>query len=281
MAARRHLHLATDGSVTQAPAARSGQSADRGSRARIWRYVSLLTVLAVWILMTKDGLGLVAPIKFPSPSMVVKAVLSMDLAFVATSIGVTFLRMTVGLASGVILGVGLGLAMTYSPVVENLLDPVVESMRPVPAIAAIPFFILWFGIAEIGKFLLVLMGVSMIMLVATVEAVRNVAPIFVAAAQTLGASKGRIYRTIIIPAVVPDLIGALRVSAAMAFTLVAAAEFMGAQTGIGYLILNARRTLQTDVLYLGIVLFGVLSGIVDGMIRRIARVATSWADRLE
>ena len=124
--------------------------------------------------------------------------------------------------------------MSYDKKVLYFFDPLVESIRPVPVIAMIPFFLMWFGIDETGKFILITLGVFAILVVSTVEAVRNVPSKYILAAQTLGASKWQRFRTIIVPAIVPELVGPLRVAAALSFTLVVAAEFMGAQTGIGY-----------------------------------------------
>jgi ABC-type nitrate/sulfonate/bicarbonate transport system permease component len=177
------------------------------------------------------------------------------------------------------LGVSLGLAMAYNKKVQYFFDPLIESMRPVPVIAMIPFFLMWFGIAEVGKLLLITLGVFAIMVVSTVEAVRNVPSIYILAAQTLGASKSQWFRTIIIPAIVPGLIGPLRVAAALSFTLVVAAEFMGAEAGMGYRILEARRLFNTDVILLGVVMIGILSAASDALIRRVTGHITRWSER--
>ena len=241
---------------------------------------SVVLYLLFWVLITEDGLGLVKPIKFPSPSMVAAAAVNTS-SVIATDVLATSLRVLSGLFTGVLLGVGLGLLMCFSKKVFYFFDPIIESARPVPVIAMIPFFLMWFGINETGKFLLVVMGVFSIMVVNTIESVRNVPPIYTRAAETLGANRGTIYRRIIIPAIVPALIGPLRVAAAMSFTLVVAAEFMGAQAGMGYRILEARRMFNTDVIFLGVVMFGILSSIFDIVIRRTTGYMTRWSERTQ
>ena len=138
---------------------------------------------------------------------------------------------------------------------------------------------MWFGINEIGKVLLVSVSGAAFMVVVTFESVRNVPPIFTRAAAALGASPGQIFRLIILPAIAPELIGALRAAAAGAYTLIVAAEFMGAQAGVGYRILEARRLLNTDVILLGVVLFGIMSFTTDSLLRRLAFYITSWSER--
>jgi ABC-type nitrate/sulfonate/bicarbonate transport system permease component len=191
----------------------------------------------------------------------------------------TLARVGFGFCAGTVLGVGLGLAMSYNKKVLYFFDPLVESMRPVPVIAMIPFFLMWFGIDETGKFLLITLGVFAILVVSTVEAVRNVPSKYILAAHTLGASKAQRFRTIVIPAIIPELIGPLRVATALSFTLVVAAEFMGAQAGIGYRILEARRMFNTDVILLGVVVIGVMAGLADMLIRRGTTHITRWSER--
>ena len=101
----------------------------------------------------------------------------------------TTYRMLLGWSLGVALGISVGLAMSYSRVLRSILDPLIESFRPVPVIALLPFFILWFGIDEIGKIVMILLGTFMIMVVNTYESVINVNPIYIRAAESLGADQ--------------------------------------------------------------------------------------------
>jgi ABC-type nitrate/sulfonate/bicarbonate transport system permease component len=143
----------------------------------------------------------------------------------------------------------------------------------------IPFFLMWFGIEEPGKLLLVTIGVFMIVVVNVSEAIRNVPKIYIQAAKTLGASTHIIRKRIIFPAVIPALIGPLRVAVALTFTLVVAAEFMGAQSGIGYRILEARRLFNPQVILLGIIQLGILASIFDALLQRSMARVTRWSGR--
>jgi ABC-type nitrate/sulfonate/bicarbonate transport system permease component len=253
-------------------------------RMTMWRsgkWLGLLSVMlyfAAWFAVTAQGFNLVRPIKFPSPIMVVQAaVRTADL--IPLDALATVSRVSFGFIVGTLLGLGLGLAMSYNKKVYYFFDPLVESIRPVPVIAMIPFFLMWFGIGEAGKLLLITLGVFAIIVVSTVEAIKNVPKIYILAAQTLGASKLQLFRTVLVPAFIPQLIGPMRVAAALSFTLVVAAEFMGANAGLGFRILEARRLFSTDVIMLGVVLIGILSAIADALIRRGAAYLTRWSER--
>jgi ABC-type nitrate/sulfonate/bicarbonate transport system permease component len=259
-------------------------AAPQTALSRYWKqgaWLSLASValyFIVWFAITKDGFALIRPIKFPSPAMVVEAAIR-TANLIPMDVLATVLRVIAGLTAGTLLGLGLGLAMSYSKRVYYFFDPLIETIRPVPVIAMIPFFLMWFGIDELGKFLLITLGVFAIVVVSTVEAVKNVPGIYTLAAQTLGASKRQVFRTILVPAIVPELIGPLRVASALSFTLVVAAEFMGASAGLGFRILEARRLFNTDVIMLGVVLIGILSALADMMIRRGTAYLTRWSER--
>jgi ABC-type nitrate/sulfonate/bicarbonate transport system permease component len=253
----------------------------RRSEWREGKYLSVLSVLlylVIWFAITEEGFAIVPSIFFPSPLMVIEAAINLSTILVVDVL-VTLARVAVGLSAGIVLGIGLGLLMSFNKKIYYFFDPLIESMRPVPVIAMIPFFLLWFGINETGKILLVMLGVFAIMVVNTVESIRNIPKIYTQAAVTLGASKWDVYRRVILPGIVPGLIGPLRVSLALSFTLVVAAEFMGAQAGLGYRILEARRLFNTDVILLGIVLFGVMSGVLDQGLRKLMNHITRWSER--
>lgn len=261
-----------------------GNVSSRSGRAGFWRtggYLSLVAIalwFGIWFAITEDGFALMRPIMFPSPVKVIEAVGRIS-HLLAEDVAMTMVRVLVGFTLGTLLGVGLGLQMAYNRKVFHFFNPLVESIRPVPVIAMIPFFLMWFGITEPGKLLLITLGVFAIVVVSTLEAVRNVPPIFLRAGETLGASKYQLFRTIIIPAVIPELIGPLRVAAALSYTLVVAGEFMGAQSGLGFRIMEARRLFNPDVILVGVVVITGLSAITDTLIRKLTGYITRWSER--
>jgi ABC-type nitrate/sulfonate/bicarbonate transport system permease component len=238
----------------------------------------MILYFAVWFTLTEQGTGLLSRLQYPSPLYVIQTLIDMG-PRLGIHVLATMARLLAGLAIGTCLGLAAGLAMMRYPLLYGLLNPQIETMRPVPPIAMIPFFILWFGLAEPGKVFLITLGSFMIIVVATIESVRNVPPIYLRAARTLGASEQQVFTTIVMPAIVPALVAPIRVAAAAAFGLTVAAEFLGAQEGLGYLIINARRSLNTGLILLSITIMGILSTLLDNLIRRAARFATEWSER--
>ena len=119
----------------------------------------------------------------------------------------------------------------------------------------------------------------MVMVVSTIEAVRNVPRIYIQAARSLGTEQDHIYRTVILPAIVPELIAGWRVALALAFGLMAAAEMMGAQEGIGFMIMVARRSLNTPTILLGIIIIGIEAALADRLLHFFTRRLTRWTER--
>jgi len=184
-----------------------------------------------------------------------------------------------GWALGSVLGIGFGLALTWSARVFRACYPLVEFLRPLPPTALIPFFIVWFGLGISGQLVLVGIGCFMVLTVSTYEAVHNTPERYPLAAASLGATKWAIYRSVFFPSIIPSLVPALRVSAALAFAVAVAAELMGAQSGLGFLMMVARRTLHTNTILVGIMIIAVQSFCLDLAIRAAGAWGTRWADR--
>jgi len=240
---------------------------------------TVVTVLAAWYLVTVV-MPLIPSLFFPSPPDVLRALVELRYSIIQHSL-VTLYRVLTSFSVGSMIGILIGLLMSRSRIVYAILDPVIEALRPVPPIALIPFFILWFGIGNFGKVLLSGLGCFMVLVVNTVVAVRNVPPIYVRAAASLGADSRTIYRTVVVPAIVPSLVSGWRVAAALAFALTVAAELMGAQSGLGFLVMVARRSLQTDVILLSVIILSIEAWFVDRAIRVLSNRVTPWMERLE
>lgn len=257
--------------------------AQRGDGDRGTRYLplisiaSIVAVFVVWWLLT-SGLGIVASLRFPSPQEVWRAVDTLRGQLVRDAVA-TLTRVLASWALGSALGVLVGLVMVRSRKLFYALSPVIEGLRPVPPVALIPFVIVWFGIGDSGKVFLGALGCFMVMVVNAIVASGHVAPNYVRAARALGASENQIYRTVVLPAIVPQLVSGLRIGAALAFGTVVAAEFIGAEDGIGARIMLASRTLDTGVVLLGTIVIGALAFAVDQAIKALSARATRWAER--
>jgi ABC-type nitrate/sulfonate/bicarbonate transport system permease component len=184
-----------------------------------------------------------------------------------------------GFLIGSAIGIVSGLAMAYSKVVRELFGLLFDFLRPVPVFALIPLFILWFGVGRTPQIVLIALGTSMILGVTTLEAIRNVPPIYVRAALNLGGTRQSIYRTVIIPSILPHLIGAVRVAAAASWGLDVAAEFIGSQSGLGYLMINRQSYLDTAGILVVVLIYGCLALALDQIIRRIELRMLRWTSR--
>lgn len=266
------------------PDARTPRTNDDQGESRssglAWALVSVGTLVAVtilWWLLT-SGLRLVKPLYFPSPEEVVSSLTTLGPTLLEDAIA-TLVRVLVSWSIGSAFGVIVGLLMVRSRAVYHIMTPLVEALRPVPPIALIPFVILWFGIGDSGKIFLAALGCFMVMAINAIVAAGNVPPVFVRAARSLGATQNQVYRSVILPAIVPQLVSGLRIGAALAFAIIVAAEFMGAQQGIGALIMLASRTLNTPVVLLGTIVIGIEAFLLDRAIRWTSDRVTSWAER--
>src|SRR5690554_2110991 len=243
---------------------------------RLISYSSVILLIAIWFFLTM--VLNVKPIFLPSPFDIVD-VITASYADLAQHMGYTLLRQFIGFVLGSGLGILLGLLIASNKYIESFADPIIELLRPIPPLAIIPILILWLGIGALPQVLLVTFGCFVILVVATVESVKNVPKIYLNAAKTLGAQASDIYRTIILPALIPSLVGTIRVAAAASFGLVVAAEFIGAQEGIGYYMIVAQRYLRTDMIFVSIILISLLAWITDRVIRVVERRLTSWSER--
>jgi len=246
------------------------------------RFVSLISVtiaLLVWQFIISR---VIPPLYFPSLKATVQAYVTLiKNGTLLVHVWTTTYRTIFGFLWGTFVGIAIGVAMSWNKKIEAALDPFIEILRPIPALALIPFFILWFGIGDQAKILFVGWAAVVVMIVNTVEGIKNVPPIYLNAAIILGANKKSLYRTVILPAILPHLVGGFRVSLALSWGMIIAAEFMGAKSGLGYLIMLARRTIQTNALLLGVLTIGALSFSTDRIIRMIGRQVTHWLPRAE
>ncbi len=247
------------------------------SRAVLISIVSVAAFYGAWWGIT--ALGWIKPLLLPSPFAVLQA--GMDLGWgLFPHVQATAFRILSGFTIGAAGGIMLGLLTSYFPFFGLALQPHIESWRPVPPVALVPFFILWFGFSVFGKLLLVSLGCALILVVQTQEAVRNISPRYIRAAHSLGLSKVNVYRMVVLPAILPELRSGLRIALALSVSLVVVSEFLGAQEGLGYLITVAKVTFSTPTILLGIILLGFLSFTFDWLLQKGIDRLTTWRETI-
>ena len=168
-----------------------------------------------------------------------------------------------GVGLGIILGVGTGLLLGISPLVREISLPPILLLRTIPIMALIPLFLFWFGTREIGIIIFVIFAVFSIMIVSTLEAIRNVPKILLHHAQCLGATKVQVYRTVVIPYILPALNGSIRVILGISFALVLAGELLATDKGLGWLMILSERYLQTGRMMVIVIIFIIYAIILN------------------
>jgi sulfonate transport system permease protein len=185
-------------------------------------------------------------------------------------------RALAGLAVGGGLGLLLGLLTGTFRIAETLLDTSFQMVRNIPALALIPLVILWFGIDESAKLFLVSVGVFFPIYLNTFHGIRSVDPALIEMARSYGLSGWQLYRHVILPGALPSVLVGLRFSLGLMWVILIVAETISAQSGIGYLTMNAREFLQTDVVLVGILLYAALGKLADVLAKALERWWLRW-----
>ncbi|NNE53820.1 MAG: ABC transporter permease subunit [Sulfitobacter sp.] len=191
-------------------------------------------------------------------------------------LGYSLFRVVVGFLFGAIVGIPLGYAMGLSNWFRGWFDPIVEFMRPVPPLALIPLVIIWAGIGEIGKIILLFLAALWIMAIAARAGVSGVNISKVHAAYSLGASKWQIMRYVIVPNSLPEIFTGARVAMGVCWGTVVAAELVAAEQGAGMMIMTASKFQLTDIVIMGIILIGIIGFGIDMLMRYAERFLVPW-----
>lgn len=185
-------------------------------------------------------------------------------------------RAFAGFAVGGGIGFVLGLATGLFRPAEILLDSTVQMIRNIPALAMIPLLILWFGIGEEAKLVLVALGVFFPVYVNTYHGIRSVDRDLIEMSRSYGLSGFALYRHVILPGALPSILVGVRFALGLMWVMLIVAETISAQSGIGYMTMNAREFMQTDVVVLGILLYAALGKLADMAARAIERASLRW-----
>jgi sulfonate transport system permease protein len=239
------------------------------------RLASPVALLIVW--QVGSALGLIPQHVLPAPSLIAQAGAELvENGQLADALRVSGIRVLEGLLLGGFVGVALGTAVGLSRWFEATVDPPMQMIRALPHLGLIPLFILWFGIGELPKVLLVALGVSFPLYLNTFSAIRQVDPKQFETAQVLGFSFWQRFRTIIVPSAAPQVLVGVRQSLAIAWLTLIVAEQINADKGIGFLINNARDFLRIDIIIFGLIVYALLGIGTDAIVRALERRALRY-----
>ncbi|WP_130832253.1 taurine ABC transporter permease TauC [[Erwinia] mediterraneensis] len=241
---------------------------------------SLLLLLLVWWSVT--ALGLIGPLFLPSPQQVLQKLLLiasaqgfMD-ATLWQHLGASLARMLIALAAAALIGIPVGIAMGLSPLVRGLLDPLIELYRPVPPLAYLPLMVIWFGIGETSKILLIYLAIFAPVTLSTLAGVKNSRQVRIRAAQALGASRWQLLRWVILPGALPEILTGLRIGLGVGWSTLVAAELIAATRGLGFMVQSAGEFLATDVVLAGIAVIALIAFSLELGLRALQRRLTPW-----
>ena len=232
-------------------------------------------LLVVWQGFTSAGA--ISDSVLPSPFAVLAAAWRLTLTGeLPRNVGVSFLRAMAGLIVGGGIGFGFGLANGLSKLSERLTDSTLQMARNIPHLALIPLVILWFGIEEQAKLFLVALGVFFPVYANTLHGVRSVDPQLIEMARSYGLTRADLFRRVILPGALPSIFVGLRYALGVMWLTLIVAETIAAQSGVGYMAMQAREFFAVDVVILSIVIYALLGKLADVIARALERHFLSW-----
>jgi sulfonate transport system permease protein len=247
----------------------------RAIGGRLLPWAMPVALLCAWQWSSSAGL---LPARFlPSPRAVVTSFLELTASGeLWTHVRVSTLRAFAGFAIGGGLGLALGLLTGSFRWAETLLDTTLQMIRNIPALALIPLVILWFGIDESAKLFLVALGVFFPVYINTFHGIQSVDRGLLEMGRTYGLSGWRLYREIILPGALPSILVGVRFALGFMWVMLIVAETISARSGIGYMTMNAREFMQTDVMVVGILLYALLGKLADLLAKGMERYWLRW-----
>lgn len=255
-----------------------------GEGSSLWMSVaSTVALFALWWVATHAGW--IKPLFLPKPETIwfaFKQAVAGDLDnhTLAVHFGWSMYRVFSAFALAVVIGIPVGIAMGVSRFARGLFDPPIEFYRPLPPLAYLPLMVIWFGIGEVSKIMLLFLSIFAPVALAARAGVRSVSQEQIQAALSMGASTRQVIQHVVLPGALPEILVGLRIGMGVGWTTLVAAEMVAADAGLGKMVYNASNFLRTDVVILGIVAIGAVAYVFELLMRYIERTAVPWKGRV-
>lgn len=250
----------------------------RLSLSSFYGVLGFVVVIALWYGIV--ALGIVRKGLLPTPDEVftnlVDRLVNGGLLF---DIAISLQRVVIGVAAGLVVAVPIGFALGWYASVRKMFNPLVNFFRALPPIALVPLVIVYFGIGEFAKTIILVYAAFFTTIIIIYEGIVSIDTLYVRAARTLGASQLEIFYKVVLPLSVPNILTAARVSIGIAWASLVAAELVAAQRGLGSVIQNASNFLDIPTVYGGIILIGLAALVMDNILRLISARLVSWQGR--
>jgi sulfonate transport system permease protein len=248
------------------------------SRGALYSWLSWIVPVLVLVLWEAAArIGLIAPQVLPAPSSVAETAL--DLARngdLFVHLGVSLLRAMAGFLIGGIIGLALGIMVGFSPLAQALFDRSIQMVRAVPFLAMLPLVIVWFGVGEVAKIFLVALAVLFPIYINTMLGIRQIDPKLMELAKVIGLNWTAIVRRIILPGAMPSILTGVRYALAHAWLALVIAETLATTKGVGFLAMDAREFLQTNVILLTMIIYAIIGVVADALVRSLETHFLSW-----
>jgi len=241
---------------------------------------TVLVLLAVWWAVTASGL--IAPLFLPAPQQVFRQLLVvaspqgfMD-ATLWQHLAASLTRILIALLAATLIGVPTGILMGLSKTARGILDPLIELYRPVPPLAYLPLMVIWFGIGETSKILLIYLAIFAPVVMSTLAGVKSAQQVRLRAAQSLGANRWQTLWFVVLPGALPEILTGLRIGLGVGWSTLVAAELIAATRGLGFMVQSAGEFLATDVVLAGIAVIALIAFSLELGLRALQRSLTPW-----
>ena len=235
-------------------------------------------IVAAWYGVRASGF--VNPALVPAPHAVFERFLSLADDRLPMDVWMSTRRVFVGVALGILVAVPVGFCLGWYRGLRRFVDPVISFFRALPPIALIPLVIVYFGIGEVAKTVILFYASFFAGVIVMYEGIAQISPIFVRVSRTLGANDFEIFAKVIVPLTVPHILTSIRVALGVAWATLVASELIAAQQGLGALIQDASAFFQLDIVYVGIICIGLIALTMDLLLRAASKRLVAWQDRL-
>jgi taurine transport system permease protein len=259
--------------------ARARNEAPRFHAGHAATAATLGSLLALWWLASH--LQWLPPVLLPTPEAVLRKLVRLytdgfDDATLTQHLAASLSRIALAFALALVTAIPAGIAIATSRIARGVLDPIIEFYRPVPPLAYLPLMVIWFGIGELSKVLLIYFTIFAPLTIATAAGANRVAKSRLLAAQSLGATRFQLLAHVVLPSALPEILTGVRIALGAGWSTLVAAELIAATRGLGFMVYSASRFLVTDVVIAGILLIGAIALVLELGLRALQRKLTPW-----
>ncbi|WP_158780882.1 taurine ABC transporter permease TauC [Pantoea sp. BAV 3049] len=241
---------------------------------------TLLVLLAIWWAVT--ALDLITPLFLPAPQQVLHQLLTiaspkgfMD-ATLWQHLAASLSRILIALLAAVVIGVPVGILMGLNETARGILDPLIELYRPVPPLAYLPLMVIWYGIGETSKILLIYLAIFAPVAMSALAGVKSAQQVRLRAARSLGANRWQVLWYVVLPGALPEILTGVRIGLGVGWSTLVAAELIAATRGLGFMVQSAGEFLATDVVLAGIAVIALIAFTLELGLRALQRRLTPW-----